>query len=67
MVQLRLPYTKSLWRNLHLEEVGEASFTLIDYNLGTLKLAQKKNQEAGLVRDIQFTEKMTDKYAKSVS
>ena len=38
----RLPYTKSLWRNLHVEEVGNAVFNPMDYNMDMLEVAKKR-------------------------
>ena len=38
----RLPYTKSLWRVLYLEEVKEAGFNPINYNFDMLETARRR-------------------------
>ena len=51
----RLPYTKSLWRHLHKEKVGESIFPPINYNMDKHKLAQQKLRiRSGLKYTSQF-------------
>ena len=38
----RFPYTKSLWKALHMEEVKEAGFNAINFNLDTLQTARRR-------------------------
>ena len=38
----RLPYTKSLWRSLNIEEVGNIIFDPTEYSLDKLEMAKRR-------------------------
>ena len=62
-----LPYTKSLWKGIHKEEVGYPMFDPICYNLDQLTTAKKKNQKPNLVRNLQKFKKVENQCCTCIS